>query len=143
MIKLRKIFILSIALLFASVLFADMVVPVSALPQSARSFIQNTFPNAQIFKVEGDDGKFKAKLNNGIEIKFLPNGEWESIDSDYTPIPPTVLPNAVQNTVKNSYPQALITDVEKEFGNYKIKLNNMTELFISSSGQLIGQKMDD
>ena len=143
MIKLRKIFALLVALLFASVLFADMVVPISALPQSARSFIQGTFPNAQIFKVERDDGKFKAKLNNGVEIKFLPNGEWESIDSDYTPIPPTVLPNAVQNTVKNSYPQALITDVEKEFGNYKIKLNNMTELFISSSGQLIGQKMDD
>lgn len=143
MIKLRKIFALLVALLFASVLFADMVVPVSALPQSARSFIQRTFPNAQIFKVERDDGKFKAKLNNGVEIKFLPNGEWESIDSDYTPIPPTVLPNAVQNTVKNSYPQALITDVEKEFGNYKIKLNNMMELFISSSGQLIGQKMDD
>ena len=143
MIKLRKIFALLVALLFASALFADMVVPVSALPQPARSFIQRTFPNAQIFKVERDDGKFKAKLNNGVEIKFFPNGEWESIDSDYTPIPPTVLPNAVQNTVKNSYPQALITDVEKEFGNYKIKLNNMTELFISSSGQLIGQKMDD
>ena len=143
MIKLRKIFALLVALLFVSVLFADMVVPISALPQPARSFIQRTFPNAQIFKVERDDGKFKAKLNNGVEIKFLPNGEWESIDSDYTPIPPTVLPNAVQNTVKNSYPQALITDVEKEFGNYKIKLNNMTELFISSSGQLIGQKMDD
>ena len=143
MIKLRKIFALLVALLFASVLFADMVVPISALPQSARSFIQGTFPNAQIFKVERDDGKFKAKLNNGVEIKFFPNGEWESIDSDYTPIPPTVLPNAVQNALKNSYPQALITDVEKEFGNYKIKLNNMTEFFISSSGQLIGQKMDD
>ena len=115
MIKIRKIFALLVALLFASVLFADMVVPISALPQPAQSFIQNTFPN----------------------------GEWESIDSDYTPIPPTVLPNAVQNTLKSSYPQALITDIEKEFGNYKIKLNNMMELFISGSGQLMGQKMDD
>lgn len=139
----RKIFALSISLLFASVLFADMVVPISALPQPAKSFIQNTFPNTQIFKVERDDGKFKAKLNNGVEIKFFQNGEWESIDSDYTPIPPTVLPNAVQNTLKSSYPQALITDIEKEFGNYKIKLNNMMELFISGSGQLMGQKMDD
>lgn len=143
MIKIRKIFALLVALLFASVLFADMVVPISALPQPAQSFIQNTFPNAQIFKVERDDGKFKAKLNNGVEVKFFPNGEWESIDSDYTPIPPTVLPNAVQNTLKSSYPQALITDIEKEFGNYKIKLNNMMELFISGSGQLMGQKMDD
>ena len=76
-------------------------------------------------------------------MKFLPNGEWVNIDSDYTPIPITVLPQAVQNTVKQTYPQAFITDIEKEFGNYKIKLNNMMELFVSSSGQFIGQKMDD
>lgn len=140
---MRKIFALPIALLFASILFADMVVPVSQLPQSAQSFIQRTFPNAQIFKVERDDGKFDVKLNNGVSIKFFPNGEWDSIDSDYVPIPLTVLPNAVQNTVKNAYPQASMTDVEKEFGNYKIKLNNRMELFVSANGQLIGQKFDD
>lgn len=140
---MRKTFALPIALLFASILFADMVVPVSQLPQSAQSFIQRTFPNAQIFKVERDDGKFDVKLNNGVSIKFFPNGEWDSIDSDYVPIPLTVLPNAVQNTVKNAYPQASMTDVEKEFGNYKIKLNNRMELFVSANGQLIGQKFDD
>ena len=140
---MRKTFALLITLSLASILFADMVVPVSQLPKSAQSFIQKTFPSAQIFKVERDDGKFKAKLNNGVEIKFLPNGEWVNIDSDYTPIPATVLPQAIQNTVKQTYPQAAITDIEKEFGNYKIKLNNMMELFISSSGQLMGQKMDD
>lgn len=140
---MRKTFALPIALLFASILFADMIVPVSQLPQSAQSFIQRTFPNAQIFKVERDDGKFDVKLNNGVSIKFFPNGEWDSIDSDYVPIPLTVLPNAVQNTVKNAYPQASMTDVEKEFGNYKIKLNNRMELFVSANGQLIGQKFDD
>lgn len=140
---MRKTFALPITLLFASILFADMVVPVSQLPQSAQSFIQRTFPNAQIFKVERDDGKFDVKLNNGVSIKFFPNGEWDSIDSDYVPIPLTVLPNAVQNTVKNAYPQASMTDVEKEFGNYKIKLNNRMELFVSANGQLIGQKFDD
>lgn len=140
---MRKTFALPITLLFASILFADMIVPVSQLPQSAQSFIQRTFPNAQIFKVERDDGKFDVKLNNGVSIKFFPNGEWDSIDSDYVPIPLTVLPNAVQNTVKNAYPQASMTDVEKEFGNYKIKLNNRMELFVSANGQLIGQKFDD
>lgn len=140
---MRKTLALLISLLLSSVLFADMVVPVSQLPKSAQSFIQKTFPGAQIFKVERDDGKFDVKLNNGVDIKFFLNGDWEKIDSDYIPIPLTVLPNAVQNTLKNSYPQASITEIEKEFGNYKIKLNNMMELFISGSGQLMGQKMDD
>lgn len=140
---MRKTLALLISLLLSSVLFADMVVPVSQLPKSAQSFIQKTFPGAQIFKVERDDGKFDVKLNNGVDIKFFLNGDWEKINSDYIPIPLTVLPNAVQNTLKNSYPQASITEIEKEFGNYKIKLNNMMELFISGSGQLMGQKMDD
>lgn len=140
---MRKILALLIGLLLSSVLFADMVVPISQLPKSAQSFIQKNFPNAQILKVERDDGKFDVKLNNGVDIKFFPNGDWEKIESDYTPIPLTVLPNAVQNAIKNGYPQASVTDIEKEFGNYKIKLNNMMELFISGSGQLMGQKMDD
>ena len=140
---MRKTLALLITLSFASIMFADMVVPISQLPKSAQNFIQKTFPGAQIFKVERDDGKFEVKLNNGVDMKFLPNGEWVNIDSDYTPIPITVLPQAVQNTVKQTYPQAFITDIEKEFGNYKIKLNSMMELFVSSSGQFIGQKMDD
>lgn len=140
---MRKTLALLIGLLLSSVLFADMIVPISQLPKSSQSFIQKNFPNAQILKVERDDGKFDVKLNNGVDIKFFPNGEWDKIESDYIPIPLTVLPNAVQNVLKNNYPQASITDIEKEFGNYKIKLNNMMELFISGSGQLIGQKMDD
>ena len=55
----------------------------------------------------------------------------------------SVLPQAVANTVRRTYPQAMMIDVEKEWGNYKIKLNNMMELFVSSGGQLMGQKWDD
>ena len=33
--------------------------------------------------------------------------------------------------------------VEKERGNFEIKLNHMMELVISSSGKIIAQKMDD
>ena len=47
------------------------------------------------------------------------------------------------NTVKQTYPQAAIIKVEKEWGNYKIKLNNFMELYITASGQLVGQKFDD
>ena len=58
-------------------------------------------------------------------------------------VPLSVLPQAVANTVRRTYPQAMMIDVEKEWGNYKIKLNNMMEMFISANGQLMGQKWDD
>ena len=113
------------------------------MPQKSRAFIQSAYPGAQIWMVERDGGKFEVKLSNGVSIDFLINGNWKSIDGEYTAVPFSVLPQAVANTVQRTYPQAMMIDVEKEWGNYKIKLNNMMELFVSAKGQLMGQKWDD
>ena len=141
----KKILALLIALTIVSTssLFADWVVSPSALPQKSRAFIQSAYPGAQIWMVERDGGKFEVKLSNGVSIDFLINGNWKSIDGEYTAVPFSVLPQAVANTVQRTYPQAMMIDVEKEWGNHKIKLNNMMELFVSSGGQLMGQKWDD
>ncbi|MBW5390947.1 hypothetical protein E6A51_12285, partial [Brachyspira hampsonii] len=60
----KKLFALLITLTIISTssAFADWVVPASSLPQNARSFIQQIYPNTQIWKVERDDGKFEVKL---------------------------------------------------------------------------------
>ena len=135
--------LISLTIFASSSLFADWVVPASSLPQKSRAFIQRVYPNAQIWKVERDGGKFEVKLSNGASIDFLANGDWVSIDGEYNGVPFSALPDAVSAAVKKAYPQAMIIDVEKEWGNYKVKLNNMMELFISSNGQLMGQKCDD
>ena len=140
----KKLLILGLILgLSSSMVFGDWIVPVSSLPQKSRAFINSTFPGVQIWKVERDGGKFDVKLSNGVDIEFYMNGDWKDIDGGWTAIPFTVLPAAVANTVRQTYPQAAMVDVEKEWGNYKVKLNNMMELYVTSGGQLIGQKFDD
>ena len=141
----KKLFALLITLTIISTsnAFADWMVPASSLPQNARSFIQQIYPNTQIWKVERDDGKFEVKLSNGAKIDFLYNGDWNSIEAEYNAVPFNALPANIANTIKNTYPQAAVIDVEKEWGNYKVKLNNFMELFITSDGQLMGQKFDD
>lgn len=142
--KIKKLLIISLILgLSSSIVFADWIVPVTALPQKSRAFINSTFPGVQIWKVERDGGKFEVKLSNGVDIDFYMNGDWKDIDGEWVTIPFSVLPASVANTVKQTYPQAAIIKVEKEWGNYKIKLNNFMELYITASGQLVGQKFDD
>ncbi|KLI15079.1 hypothetical protein A9X84_11155 [Brachyspira hyodysenteriae] len=141
--KKLSIFLASLFILSASSLFADMVVPPSALPQQANAFIQRAFPGAQIWKVERDGRKFDVQLSNGVSIDFLGNGDWENIDSEYAPIPDAAFPPAVIQAVKNAYPQAAVIDAEKEWGNYKLKLNNMMEVMVSGNGQIMRQKFDD
>ncbi|KLI25805.1 PepSY-like domain-containing protein [Brachyspira hyodysenteriae] len=141
----KKLFalLISLTIISTSSLFADWVVPASALPQKARTFIRRVYPNAKIWKVERDDGKFEVKLSNGASIDFMPNGNWLNIDGEYNGVPMSVLPQAVANTVRRTYPQARMIDVEKEWGNYKIKLNNMMEIYVAANGQLMGQQWDD
>ena len=141
----KKLFtlLISLTILSTSSLFADWVVPPSSLPQKARSFIKRVYPNAQIWKVERDGGKFEVDLSNGASIDFNINGNWLNIDVEYNGVPISVLPQAVANTVRRTYPQARMIDVEKEWGNYKIKLNNMMELYLAANGQLMGQQWDD
>lgn len=142
--KIKKLLIISLILgLSSSMVFADWIVPVTALPQKSRAFINSTFPGVQIWKVERDGGKFEVKLSNGVDIDFYMNGDWKDIDGEWVTIPFSVLPATVANTVKQTYPQAAIIKVEKEWGNYKIKLNNFMELYITANGQLVGQKFDD
>ena len=142
--KIKKLLIISLILgLSSSIVFADWIVPVTALPQKSRAFINSTFPGVQIWKVERDGGKFEVKLSNGVDIDFYMNGDWKDIDGEWVTIPFSVLPASVANTVKQTYPQAAIIKVEKEWGNYKIKLNNFMELYITANGQLVGQKFDD
>ncbi len=142
--KKLSIFLASLIILSASSLFADdWVVPPTALPQQATSFIQKVFQGSQIWKVERDGRKFDVKLSNGYSIDFLGNGDWVNIDSEYAPIPDAAFPPAVIQAIKSAYPQASVIDAEKEWGNYKLKLNNMMELMITGNGQIMRQKFDD
>ena len=161
MTKLTKIttIILTITIFGASSLFADgWIVSPDTLPQRASALIKSVYPDAQIWKVER---KFKKKqgeifdvdLSNGASFKFLANGECINIDGKYNTVPFSALPQAIVNTIKKSYPDAIVVKMKKQYygynlnaingngnGNYKVRLNNMMELFITADGQLIGQK---
>ncbi|MBQ2124427.1 MAG: PepSY-like domain-containing protein, partial [Spirochaetales bacterium] len=67
----------------------------------------------------------------------------ESVESMQAPVPTSILPEPVVASVTKAYPQATIMKVEKERGNFEIKLNNMMELVVNPTGKIIGQKMDD
>lgn len=134
--------IISSFILFDEV-FGDWYIPINSLPKNAQLFIKQIYPQAQIWSVEKDGLKYEVKLSNGASIDFNVKGDWINIDGEFNGIPENILPIEVVNTLKTTYTNSIIIDVEKEWGNYKIKLNNMMEVYISKNGQLIGQKWDD
>ena len=65
----RYSLLIIVFVMMSSALFADdWMVPASALPKKAQDFIASAYPDAAIWKVELDDGKFEVDLSNGVSI---------------------------------------------------------------------------
>ena len=156
--QVKKIFLVATAMSVMSVsAFAKgYIVSPDTLPQQASALIKDVYPDAQIWKVERKFKKrqgeiFDVDLSNGASLKFLANGECIDINGRYNTVPFSALPQAVVNAVQKAYPDAAVVKVKRQYYgygynanaanvNYKVRLNNMMELFITADGQLIGQK---
>ena len=139
---MKKVLILLV--IFSSVLFADeWKINPNELPKSAIDFINKFFPNNRIILAERDRKKYEIVLENGVELEFFINGELKEVEGNYVAIPPEILPKTVANTVAMTFPNTIITKIEKKWNLYEIKLNNSMELYIDVNGQLLGQKFDD
>lgn len=70
------------------------------LPPKSQEILVVHFPREVIATVEKeDDGEYEVKLQNGVEIEFDSNGEWEEIDGHRGVIPATFILEVVK---KNS-----------------------------------------
>lgn len=141
---MTKLFIklISVAIMFSGVLFADTVVPATALPQNAQTFISSNFQGANVAYVEQDYDDFEVRLSNGIKIEFWKDGNWKKIES-YTGVNPSLLPASVAQTITKTYPNVNIVKIEKEWNGFEIKMANMMKLYLDLNGNLLGQKHDD
>lgn len=114
------------------------------LPDPITAFIKQNFPNATIAGVEPDQDhgglEYDVYLNDGTELDFDANNQWETIECRAKAVPATFIPKAIATYVKGNY-QLPIVKIHKEHFGYEIELNNGMELRFDHSGQFMG--MDD
>ena len=97
------IFIILIAL-FCNFLNAE------DLPKNAFNFMGSVFPDFKIDNISLENDIYKVTLLNEAVISFDRQGDWVKIDSSFEPIPETVFPKKVldsiiekfENIVKNA-----------------------------------------
>ena len=115
-----------------------------SLPDPITTFIKQNFPNATITGVEPDHDnggmEYDVYLNDGTQLDFDINNQWETIESRGKGVPAVFIPKAIATYVKSNY-QLPIVKIHKEHFGYEIELNNGMELSFDRSGQFMG--MDD
>lgn len=114
----------------------------SSLPKKIEVFLDKHFHKYEIKEIKDDskEGKYKIKYTNGIKIEFDHNANWKSIQSDYVPLPKSIidlLPHIATELIAKRYPRKSIVKIKHKVDHYKIELEGSIELIFNPQGNLI------
>ncbi len=151
-----------VCLLVSTVSYADgRVIPVTQLPEGAKTFVATHFPGKKIFYAQKDGRKYEVRLDDGTEIDFDRKGVWDKVDChdfqavpatidmvtvaermvdchDFKAVPATIIPAPIAAYVQTNFSTFFITKIDKERYGYSIELSNDIELKFDKLGNLIG-----
>jgi len=142
--KLNK---LSLAMLFAGTLLfqandkislnfevsnsTNFPVSYQQMPANIKSFLAKYYPKATVVKYEAKTTlagkKYEVKLNNGVEIDFDKNGNWEEI-SDKQGVPTVLIPAKIKTYLDQKYKGVKVESIDKDDNKIKVDLLNDIDL---------------
>jgi hypothetical protein len=142
---MKKMMALVATLVLAFTACADdyqRVVQFRSLPVSAQSFIQKHFNQEDVLRVvmekEGLFNEYSVYMKDATEIDFNHQGNLLSVDCQYSPVPASIMPQAVVDYVNYHFPDAYITDYVVKARRLEVGLNNDLELIFDLDGNFLG-----
>ena len=141
---MRKLFLI-VAVVFASMGVAcansDLPITIGDLPLKAQQFIKNYFSQIDVIltKVDRDilSKEYEVMFADGSKVDFAGDGEWKNIERQRDVVPAEIIPQQIRSYVKQSYPEANITKIDRDRNDYEVSLSNRLELTFNKSFKLI------
>jgi len=110
------------------------------MPANVKSFLAKYYPKATVAKYEAKNTvvgkKYEVKLNNGAEIDFDKNGNWEEI-SDKQGVPSALIPATIQTYLAKNYKGVKVESIDKEKNKIKVDLINDIDLEFDKNGKFL------
>lgn len=83
------------------------------LPKNAFNFMDSVFPDFKIDNIALENNIYKVTLLNEAVISFDGQGDWVKIDSSFEPIPQTVFPKKVLDSISKKFKNPKIVHANK------------------------------
>jgi len=110
------------------------------MPANVKNFLAKYYPKATVAKYESKTTlagkKYEVKLNNGAEIDFDKNGNWEEI-SDKQGVNPVLIPAKIKTYLDQKYKGVKVESIDKDDNKIKIDLINVVDLEFDKSGNFL------
>ena len=122
------------------------LVPASALPANAQTFVNQYFSANDIVSVWQDTEKDKVEeytvlFADGTEVEFHADGNWKEVKARNGQVSPKIVPAKIAKYVHKKFPKAMIKEIKKGRTKYEIDLTNNVELLFNLNGNFL--KIDD
>jgi hypothetical protein len=134
---MKKTLFLLTCILALTVVSCEKQIVYDKLPQKAKLFLSNYFPDNQVLSIEKNGHSYDVILTDGTDLEFDKSGEWTEVDCQTRPIPVGIAPASIQTYVMTNFPESFITKIKKERKHYEIELNNELDLTFDKDGKLI------
>ncbi|MDE6513465.1 MAG: PepSY-like domain-containing protein [Muribaculaceae bacterium] len=120
---------------------------VNYLPQTAKTFIGQHFKGSDISVIKLDKtlGKvteYEVIMQDGTEISFDRNGNWDNVEMPVKKsVPKAIVPAQIASYVAKNYPNQRIVSIDKDRSGYEIELQSGVDLKFNKAGQF--KRIDD
>lgn len=139
--KKRMLFLLLSLMCVATSCWAGKPIAYNEMSQEARTFIEQTFPDAKVVFVESYYGIFgssyEVSFNNGDEVKVTTAGEWKEINCELMDIPESIIPSYIKTYLDENFPNVKIEKIEKNKKYIDVELVNNVEIKFNDKGAVI------
>lgn len=132
---MKKVFLLLTSLFFFHAgVWADTDKPIQVgqLPTKAQTFLMTYFKAHKVAfaKMESDlfYKSYDVIFTNGEKVEFDKSGDWTEVDCRVHGVPVSIIPEAIRNYVKTTYPDDRIMKIERDKKEYEVRLSNRWEV---------------
>lgn len=131
----------------------ESAITLSDLPQSAQSFLMKYFSDTKVSKIEeeldGNVNVYVVNLENGYEVVFNSQGEWQEVDApNNMEVPAGILPEPVARTLKEQYPGFGVLEINTTGKGWKVQLSDNQggpgiDIWFNMSGEILSTSIDN
>ena len=119
----------------------DKLVQKNDLPAQAQQFINENFAGVKLTyaKLERDflERSYEVVLADGTKLEFTLKGAWKEVDCRYAEVPAAIIPQPIKDFIKENYAGEKVLKIERDRGNYEVKLSNRYELTFNKDFKII------
>lgn len=111
------------------------------LPAPITQFLAQHFPGASVIRIDTDTEygglEYDVTLNDGSEVDFDINHQWETVECRAKSVPAALVPAAIASYVKATYQGVPIVKIDRKHrAGYEIEIANGLELNFDANGRL-------